>query len=279
MADTSWTGIVSGAFGTAGNWTNGVPGNGDTAIFTGSLARRKVDGSDQTAITLAQLVVDDSYAFGIASSGSPLKIHADQLLYAAGGGAGFLWGAYPDVVAAPRSRLDLYIGGATDAVIRCTRGVTYMWRGEASGSVSVLACRQNAQYETTVFININITFQTVYNLNANINSTYATFNNYVSIGGYLHYKEDDVGLPFIAAKSGDIKWDSLFDIGSECMIGGALRLDMRGGRAPGWDGLYVLPGAQVDVRGVFDLNETATPQVIGPGMVLQAGTAYAVEYH
>lgn len=79
MATTYWTGTSSGAWSTAGNWTNGVPGNGDTAIFPRTATRSVSSGLDQNTIDLAVLVTEDGYAGDIGASGNPLIIGATKL--------------------------------------------------------------------------------------------------------------------------------------------------------------------------------------------------------
>lgn len=73
MIITKWLGTLTGVFGTAGNWSNGVPVTGDTAIFdqdaTGDLA-----GSDQSAITLAAMIVYQGFLKSIGTTATPLKI-------------------------------------------------------------------------------------------------------------------------------------------------------------------------------------------------------------
>lgn len=274
---TNWLGTTSGAFATAGNWSNGVPVTGDTAILGGS-AVRKLDASDQSAITLAKLVIEQSYNLGVGGgAAAPLKINATQLL-CAGGGLIFLYGGYADCALAPKARLELYIGTTANMVIRCLRGKTYLRTGPSGGSISVLLAAQPPGYITEVDIDVDITAQSVYNDGATIRSEQATFNNYVAAEAFLQYDEQTNGTPFVAALGGVIDWRSTIEVGAECVISGAL-LDMRHGPAPGWNGLFVLPDATVDVRGVFDLAATATPYALGSGRILQAGTSYAVEHH
>lgn len=61
MAKTTiWTGATDGDFTVAGNWSNGVPVTGDTVIFRDSAV--DLDTTlDQSAITLASLVIEQSY--------------------------------------------------------------------------------------------------------------------------------------------------------------------------------------------------------------------------
>ncbi len=89
MATKIWTGSVDGNFQTAGNWNGGVPVSNDDAIVP-SVATRSMDaGMDQSgAVDLDSLVVHRGYAGNIGSSGNPLKIAADKVLFM---GAGEFW--------------------------------------------------------------------------------------------------------------------------------------------------------------------------------------------
>lgn len=70
---TSWLGTTSGAFATAGNWDNGVPVTGDTALVSAS-AVRGIDGSDQSAVLLAKFFVPEGFEYDVGSSSTPLRI-------------------------------------------------------------------------------------------------------------------------------------------------------------------------------------------------------------
>lgn len=85
MADTYWSGATSGAWSTSGNWTNGVPGAGDRAIFPRTATQSVTSGLDQNTIDLAVLSTEDGFAGDIGSSGSPLIIGATKLkIYGSG---------------------------------------------------------------------------------------------------------------------------------------------------------------------------------------------------
>lgn len=74
-----WTGASSGAFATAGNWSpSGPPTTGDTAIFDFN-ATQSLVGSDQSAITLAALIVYQSFLFAIGTTATALKIGATSV--------------------------------------------------------------------------------------------------------------------------------------------------------------------------------------------------------
>lgn len=71
----TWTGSVSSAFGTAGNWSpSGPPTTGDTVILD-SNATADLAGSDQSAVTLANLYCYRSFSGkSVGTKATPLKI-------------------------------------------------------------------------------------------------------------------------------------------------------------------------------------------------------------
>lgn len=85
MANRTWTGAVSGAWGTAGNWAEAaVPIDGDDVFIQGSVS---ITGSDQSATELASLRVSPHYTGDIGSSGTYLQIDAVTFDYAGHGSA------------------------------------------------------------------------------------------------------------------------------------------------------------------------------------------------
>ena len=82
MATTRWTGTTSGAWATAGNWSNGVPTTGDTVLFP----RTGVTNAPSTGLSLdttnfAKLIVERGATYNIGSSGSPLICVTPYLLH------------------------------------------------------------------------------------------------------------------------------------------------------------------------------------------------------
>lgn len=76
MASKTWLGTTDAAFGTSGNWSpSGAPTTGDDVVFDGR-SIRAIDGSDQSAITLASLRIYKSCSTDIGSVATPLKIGA-----------------------------------------------------------------------------------------------------------------------------------------------------------------------------------------------------------
>lgn len=79
MAITGWTGASSTAFGTVGNWTNGVPVDGDTAVFFGTPANNLTTDLAQSAIELNRLEVHSSFTGKIGvDAASPLIIDVNN---------------------------------------------------------------------------------------------------------------------------------------------------------------------------------------------------------
>lgn len=96
MATKIWTGAVSSAWGTAGNWTGGVPANGDNAIISGSVS---ITGT-VLATNLASLLITPDYSGTIGTSElQPLDVAGTKLMIYGGEGA-YLWGGFTTTVVA-----------------------------------------------------------------------------------------------------------------------------------------------------------------------------------
>lgn len=78
MATKIWTGASSGAWGTAGNWSGGVPENGDDVYFLNN-AVAVTSGLDQSAVTVASLHIEQSYTGSIGTATEYLAIGATNV--------------------------------------------------------------------------------------------------------------------------------------------------------------------------------------------------------
>jgi hypothetical protein len=72
MAVKIWTGASSGVFGTAGNWTGGAPGTGDTAIIPAYATVNIAGGAYATAFD--KLIVEPGCSITIGTNGTPLDV-------------------------------------------------------------------------------------------------------------------------------------------------------------------------------------------------------------
>lgn len=96
MAETVWQSSGDNDWGTAANWSNGVPGTNATAIFNGT-SQVSVAGSDESAGgTLTRIRIDRAYRGHIGTSGSPLKIPA-KFIDHHGSGAIYIYSTLYDV--------------------------------------------------------------------------------------------------------------------------------------------------------------------------------------
>lgn len=82
---TSWAGGISGDWGVAANWTNGVPAAGDTVIFPSTATRDVTAGLAQGAIDLLLLRVVNGCPVNIGLPGSPLVIAAEKVVHRGSG--------------------------------------------------------------------------------------------------------------------------------------------------------------------------------------------------
>lgn len=85
--DSVWTGAVDGVWGTAGNWTGGVPLAGERVLIADNTTA--IAGSDQSAADLDVVVVDEAYDKTIGSDGSPIILAANRVVLR-GSGAVFI---------------------------------------------------------------------------------------------------------------------------------------------------------------------------------------------
>ena len=73
MGNTIWDGSTDGDWGTAANWSDGVPATGDIAIIP-SDAMVNIAGSDETASPFDQLVVEEGCAITLGSATAYLQL-------------------------------------------------------------------------------------------------------------------------------------------------------------------------------------------------------------
>ena len=77
MATTTWTGSSNSDWATAGNWTNGLPATGDTAIVDGSVGI--TGGTPSGNAEVERVYIASTYTGAIGSSGTPLELDVAQL--------------------------------------------------------------------------------------------------------------------------------------------------------------------------------------------------------
>ncbi len=108
MADTIWTGS-SGDLTSAGNWSNGVPGNADRAFFRAGVATGPSTNMTGLVDTLALIHIGRGCTFDIGGSGTELKASATDIVHR---GQGKLW--YDGDVASTNIVIDCDPGGSAD---------------------------------------------------------------------------------------------------------------------------------------------------------------------
>jgi len=85
MATTAWTGTVSDNWGTAANWTNGVPGSDDIAIISPDAVRHIKSGLTPGVTDLGLLYIAEGSNIEIGDAGNPLTLDADKVLHKGNG--------------------------------------------------------------------------------------------------------------------------------------------------------------------------------------------------
>lgn len=78
MATTRWTGSTSSSWTTAGNWTNGVPGNGDIIIFP-KTAVQGATTNTATNLNYAAIYTEEGFSYNVGSVSAPLTCGASLL--------------------------------------------------------------------------------------------------------------------------------------------------------------------------------------------------------
>lgn len=103
MGIKRWTGAVSGAYATNGNWVgNAAPVVTDDVIIDGA-SLRAIDGSDQSAAGLNSFTVTANNLFNIGSSGASLQITALHGSIRSGGAELWMDPAIGNVLLAPQT--------------------------------------------------------------------------------------------------------------------------------------------------------------------------------
>lgn len=132
MATTVWNnGAATGDLNTAGNWSNGIPGAGDIAIFNGTESASVTSSAAAlTALTLAEVRVEAGYSGNLGDAGTPLELSATKFSFYGSGKLFFNNGS---------------TGTTLDLIIETPSGAVQL--GDNAGGlgitrISLLACRQ-----------------------------------------------------------------------------------------------------------------------------------------
>lgn len=80
MATTEFRGSIDGNWGTAGNWTNGVPGANDTALVTAETIHDIDTGLTPGATDLALFYIAKGATVNVGLPGAPLTLDADKVI-------------------------------------------------------------------------------------------------------------------------------------------------------------------------------------------------------
>lgn len=136
MATQAWGGGVSGSWDTAGNWTSAKPGNNDTVLFPASTTQAITSGhTDENAIDVDLLWVQEGFDQDIGASGSELYISADLLKFEGGGRLFFKAGDTVTDLAIIKARAAS--SGITSVVLNGTSTTDYTDVRIQRGKVSV----------------------------------------------------------------------------------------------------------------------------------------------
>lgn len=123
-ADTTWSGASSNDWGTAGNWSNGVPTAADHAFLPGGVSTTAINLPALTNTT-AQLIVSAAYSLS-GSAGAALSL-ADHL-FVDGNAAELVVNAFSSITT-PNATVGLSGGSSTDVLKIVGNGVSLVVSG------------------------------------------------------------------------------------------------------------------------------------------------------
>lgn len=223
MADTYWSGAVSGAWNVAGNWTNGVPATGDRAIVPRTATASITSGLSQGAVDLAVFITEDGYAGNIGAPGSPLVIGADIAKFY-GSGAVY-WqndgtGTDEVYVDSPNKTNALTFSGNGISYFFVVRGKVIISSGPTITELHITRSAGGGSFDAIVEAN-GATLATV-NMNAGqLTNTGAITNAFVSGAGRL---TTTGAITLLTVSGGVVNYESTSALGEALVVGGLLDL-------------------------------------------------------
>ena len=206
MASTTWTGDTDSDWGTAGNWSDGVPGASDTAfIVSGNV---DIAGATETGIT--RIVVGPQYTGSIGSSTTALDIDATDLDYSGEGGGAYFKGTYTTVTVQET-------GTGTAALTFDTSTITTLRIQGGKGTITLDAgCtipssgvidQIGADNVTLVIENTStIHSTTVLTMDSGIVEMYEAVPNIIVYGGELRTLVDGGTVTLLEQYGGKVRW-------------------------------------------------------------------------
>lgn len=134
----TWTGGTSGVFNLAANWdTAAVPASSEIAIFNGSSTVACTDGSGVSAVDLAELRIESTYAQDIGGS-TPLTISAGKVVHRGSGTLTYIDGDGTTdriEVDSENSTDALDLSGTTTTKLVVTKGKAHITGGTVTTAV------------------------------------------------------------------------------------------------------------------------------------------------
>jgi len=161
---TTWTGAVSTAWATAGNWTNGLPDSDDTAVIDGAV---DIVGGAVSSGEVDAVYVASTYTGDIGSSGTPLEIDVADFQFDGGTSTGVAYvrliasaNAAPVVtISGGNGSASLYLAGTvTKMIVNSTATGTFYLGVSASKTLAitelVMVGSSNATVDASTTANI-----------------------------------------------------------------------------------------------------------------------------
>lgn len=262
-ADKSWD--------TAANWTGDTkPVDDDTVIFTGASAPDCTGGMTQTALNLAKLITDSSYASTVGATGTPLSLDtaaATVLTIMSGSGALYITGLLTTVTC----NAGTVEAGGTITTFNGYGGTPSL---RASTTVTTVNVKRTAQANSSPAMTIpsTVTSLTTINQSGGTLSNSEPATNVNLSGGTLTHEAG--AITNMTVEGGVCNWNA-GNITTALVKGGTL--DGSGGTAARTiTTLQREPGSKVDLaNGRYNIAVT-TDRYLGGVLVLDAGREHAI---
>lgn len=289
MAQNFWQAVSSNDWGTAGNWSGGVPDSTDDVIITKAKSSEFITGATVTAPNSLRVADDVDYAIG--SMGSPLILDVggsdafDSLVFAGRAASYFSFtstGGTADKVICrsfsdQQSVLNLDVAtGLTIGTVALLAGRPTIMTGCALTDL-IIGSVNNVLGNARVIIETGVTIANLRQIGGRCENSSAIATLLQAIGGELQQLVGNIATADILGGNVDYRSD-----GGTVTLLNAHRgnFDMsREGTAKTITNCNIFDG-NVDIRngaGGANVTFTNAPKRFGSGQLLQAGSAVPVE--
>ena len=286
MATRTWTGSVSNAFATAGNWSPAnVPVTGDDVVVP-ITAAQGIAGSNQSAITLLSLRVEEGFKFDIGSLGAPLEINCSgDFHYNGWANFAYFYGLYARGFFSPvhADEPTLIVKAKSTSFTESftiLRGFTEIQGDTALTTIATLNVSAK-NFNTKVKLTGNITTTDVFAFGGTIEhfGTHSTSNiGTVRVVGGTIYNYATGGASGYISRNGRVYHRTAGTISFMSAFGGTI--DLRG--IPGSLSVgqtWLFSKSTLDLRSAFPITFTSDKQAFNGAIIKQIGNTHVFEWH